>query len=88
MVLALVNVWTDWGKRFAVIGGALVALIALSADCPLWVACARGGATIVVLALLVAVFARLLAWSQAGDREEALARVNAANERVASKERR
>jgi hypothetical protein len=69
----LVIAWTDFGRRTAVVAGMGVALISLIQDCPLWVASARGAATIVTLAVIVHLVNRLLAWSSAGDREEKLA---------------
>ena len=73
MTTGLVSAWTDIGRRIAVIAGMGVALIALISDCPLWVACARGAATIAALLVLAHVVARLLVWSHAGDRQERLA---------------
>ncbi len=77
----LVISWTDFGRRAAVVAGMGVAMISLVQHCPLWVACVRGAATLVVLALIVEVFTRLLVWSSAGDREENLAKVAAPNDR-------
>jgi hypothetical protein len=70
--LALVKLWTDSGRRLAVIAGLGAALVSLIADCPLWVASSRGAGTTLALAMLVHWIARLLTWSAAGDREEAL----------------
>jgi len=81
MAPGLVIAWTDMGRRTAVIAGMGVALISLVANCPLWVASARGAVTIVALASIFHVVARLLAWSSAGDREENLARRAASGER-------
>ena len=88
--LALLHVWTDFGRRLAVVAGLGAALVSLVAEAPLWVASARGAGTTLVLALLVHVIARLLAWSAAGDREEALALSAKSGERAAAehKERR
>ena len=70
---ALFSAWTDFGRRLAVLGGLAAALISLVMDCPLWVASARGAVTTLVLLVLAHGIARLIAWSGAGDREEALA---------------
>ena len=77
----LVNSWADFGRRTAVVAGMGVALISLVQHCPLWVACARGAATLVTLALLIHLITRLLVWSCAGDREENLAKIAASNDR-------
>lgn len=86
----LITVWTDLGRRLAVVAGLCAALVSLIADCPLWVASARGAVTTLVLATLAHGIARLLAWSGTGDREENLARNAKPRERAAAgpKERR
>ena len=81
MATGLVFAWTDFGRRTAVVAGMGVALVSLINECPLWVASVRGAATIVVVALIVHWITRLLAWSSAGDREEALAKSAQSNER-------
>jgi hypothetical protein len=88
--LDLITVWTDFGRRLAVVAGLCAALVSLIADCPLWVASARGAVTTLVMVLLAHGIARLLAWSRAGDREEAQARTAKPRERAAAepKERR
>jgi hypothetical protein len=78
----LVIAWTDFGRRTAVLAGMGVALISLVQHCPLWVASARGAATIVVLALIVQLVTRLLVWSNAGDRDESLAKLAASGDRA------
>ncbi len=69
----LVTAWTEFGRRTAVLAGMCVAIGSLIEDCPVWVASLRGAGTIITVALLVHWFARLLAWSCAGDREESRA---------------
>lgn len=83
----LVISWTDFGRRTAVVAGMGVALISLIQHCPLWVACMRAAATLVVLVLIVALITRLLVWSSAGDREENLAKIAASNERGPTEKR-
>ncbi|MEO6708483.1 MAG: hypothetical protein ABI054_11745 [Planctomycetota bacterium] len=79
----LVIAWSEIGRRTAVVAGMCVALVSLIQKCPLWIASARGAATIVLVALIVHWFARLLAWSSEGDREESRARVPMAIEPLA-----
>lgn len=83
--LALLHVWTDFGRRLAVLAGLGAALVSLVVDAPVWVASARGTGTTLVLVLLVHVIARVLAWSGAGDREEDLATAAQPGERTASR---
>lgn len=71
--MGLCIAFTDFGRRLAVLAGLGAALLSLIEDCPVWVASARGACTTIVLALLVAVIVRVLAWSGAGDAQEALA---------------
>jgi hypothetical protein len=71
--------WSELGRRAAAIAGASVALVALMQDCPVWVASARGACALAFVALLAHVSTRVLAWSAAGDREEARARLAAAH---------
>jgi hypothetical protein len=39
------------GRRIAVAGALVVALVSMLQHCPVWLACLRGGATLVVLGL-------------------------------------
>ena len=80
MTTSLVLTWSEFGRRTAVVAGMAVALLSLIADCPLWVASARGVVTIIVLVLLVRGIAGLLVWSSVGDREESLAKRAASNQ--------
>ena len=70
----LASLWSEWERRLAVVAGAAVALFALAQHCPVWVACGRGAAALVAVALHGRWIGRLIAWSLAGDRQEAAAR--------------
>lgn len=73
-------VWSEWERRLSVAAGALVAFLSLLQDCPVWVSCARGLGALVVVGFVGRSLSRLIAWSQAGDRLEAAARVKVAAE--------
>ena len=45
----LSSVWPDLGRRLAVAAAACVALLSIWMDCPLWVASARGAATLMAM---------------------------------------
>ena len=59
------------GRRLAVAGGALVALLALLRHAPLWLACACGSATLLALALGTRLSVAALTRSMHLDRERA-----------------
>ena len=39
----------ELGRRIAAVGALLVALVSMLQHCPVWLACLRGGATLIVL---------------------------------------
>jgi hypothetical protein len=84
---ALVQSFTDYGRRAAVLAGLCAALISLIEDCPVWVASVRGAGTTVGVALLVHGIVRLIVWSGEGDREEAMAEAAAAAERAGTQKK-
>ncbi len=53
-----------FGRRVAVASGALAALVSLLADAPVWVASARGGATVLAVLLILRIATPFL---RAGD---------------------
>ena len=57
----------SFGRRLAVVSGALVALVALLVDAPVWVASARGALTLVAM-LLTLRFVRALLTSSLAER--------------------
>jgi hypothetical protein len=87
MSSGLVSVWSEWERRLAVVAGTLVAFVALLEHCPVWVACARGAAALAVVLLLGHGIARALAWSVAGDRQEAAARARSSADAARPPER-
>lgn len=52
---------SDLGRRFAASGALLVALVSLLQHAPVWLACLRGGATLIVLTVGVRLGAAALA---------------------------